>query len=894
MATRLKKDLMMKTLHRVETHTGLSLADRLSADRLALFADISARDAVETLSNHSALIDAYIMDSFEASRIGPKMDFIANPYAIVALGGYGRAEQCVHSDVDLLFLFQKKVPSAAEELIREIVYPLWDLKMEVGYATRSIDESLTLAGEDYEILTSILDARFICGSSAVFAKLREQFRRKIISRHADRIIAWLVDRNRKRHQDFGDSTYMLQPNLKEGNGGLRDYHTLRWIAMIRYDVQQTRDLEFQGCMSHQEYNDLMAALSFIWAVRNQLHLAARRKCDQLYFEYQHTMADVMGFPASDGQTAVERFLGALHNRMSFIKHQLQLFLYEIGYNRKGKWLRKIKKISTMPGLHLDRGQLHFDSPEAILVNPELLIQIFEASAELKLPLSREALRLVREFDYLVNDAFIRSPSVRNAFEKILLTPATTFNVLEQMLNTGFLIRLIPEYADIADRVQYDAYHLFPVDRHMLKTVYTIKTFGTPDSPCPEELCDQLFPRLKRKKILLWAALLHDIGKGRPGGKHSATGAEMAGEVMMRMGYASHDIEPVVFLIEHHLLLVKTATRRDINDEETAVACARVIRDVNRLRMLYLLTVADSCATGPKAWNNWTAILIRDFFLKISNVLENEELAAASAVNRTNKKIRLIQAEAGAATDEKDLKALLTEMPPRYLLYTDVADILSHIRLFRALGDEAFAWHVNADTKNNTRTVTVCAKDRPGLFSMIAGVFTLNNINILDVQAHTWRNNIALDIFTVEPPPDLIFESERWERAAQHLRSAIAGQMDLSKELALKSTPPGPADAHVSIRPNRVEIDNKGSSFYTIIEVFAYDCKGLLFRIADAIARCGLNISVAKIATKVDQVVDVFYVRDAHDGKVDDPRRTAAVRESILSVLPPCPKSTDPL
>lgn len=876
----------MKPLHRIEPNIGLSLAQRLSADRLALFADISARDALETLGRHAALIDAYIMDSFEASRIGPKMDFIANPYAIIALGGYGRAEQCVHSDVDLLFLFRKQVPPAAEELIREIVYPLWDLKIEVGYATRSIEESLTLAGEDYEILTSILDARFICGSSDVFARLREQFRRRIISRHADRIIAWLVDRNLRRHQDFGDSTFLLQPNLKEGNGGLRDYHTLRWIAMIRYDVQQTRDLEFQGCMSHQEYNDLLSALIFIWDVRNRLHLVTRRKCDQLYFEYQHIMADAMGFSAADGQTAVERFLGALHNRMTFIKHQLQLFLYEIGYNRKGKWLRKVKKISNMPGLHLDRGQLHFDSPEVILMHPELLIQIFVASAEFKLPLSREALRLVREFDYLVNDAFIRSPSVRSAFEKILMTPAPTFNVIEQMLNTGFLVRLIPEYEGIADRVQYDAYHLFPVDRHMLRTVFTLKTFGTPDSPCPEELCNQLYPRLKRKKILLWAALLHDIGKGRPAGKHSGAGAKMAAEVMARMGYASHDIEPVSFLIEHHLLLVKTATRRDINDEETAVACARVIRDINRLRMLYLLTVADSCATGPKAWNNWTAILIRDFFLKIANVLESSELSAASAVNRTNKKIRLIEAEAGSSADGMDLKSLLSAMPPRYLLYADVTDILSHVRLFRALDDAPFVWDMKADEAQHTRTVTVCAKDRPGLFSMIAGVFTLNNINILDVQAHTWRNNIALDIFTVEPPPDLIFESERWDRAAQHLASAISGQIDLSRELALKETPPGPVDAHVSIRPNRVVIDNKSSSFYTIIEVFAYDYRGLLFRVADAITRCGLNISVAKIATKVDQVVDVFYVTDAHDGKVDDPRRTAAVREAILSVLSP--------
>jgi [protein-PII] uridylyltransferase len=875
----------MNRRHPIEQPVDLTFARRLSADRAALFADIHAMQAEEMLTRHAALIDAYIMDSFEASQVGPKMDFIANPYAIVALGGYGRAEQCVHSDVDLMFLFQKKVPVSAEELIREIVYPLWDLKIEVGYATRSIDDSLNLAEEDYEILTSLLDARFICGSSAVFARLRELFHRRNISKHGDRIVAWLVDRNRKRHQDFGDSTFLLQPNLKEGNGGLRDYHTLRWIAMIRYAVRQTRDLEFQGCMSHQEYHDLMTALSFIWDVRNRLHVMTRRKSDQLYFEYQHPMAEAMGFSAAQNQTAVERFLGALHGRMTFIKHQLQLFLYEIGYNRKGKWLRKVKKIDNMPGLHLDRGQLHFDSPEDILLRPELMLEIFEASAELKLPLSREALQLVKEFDYLVNDAFIRSPSVRRAFEKILLTPAPTFNVIEQMLNTGFLMRLIPEYEGIVDRVQYDAYHLFPVDRHMLRTVFILKTFGTPDSVCQDELCGRLYPRLKRKKVLLWAALLHDIGKSRASGKHSDVGADMAAEVMRRMGYASHDIEPVVFLIQHHLLLVKTATRRDINDEETAVACARIIKDVNRLKMLYLLTVADSCATGPKAWNNWTEILIRDFFLKILNVLESDELSAASAVSRINRKIQLIEAEAEKSGESEAIKSLLAQMTPRYLLYMDVADILRHSKLYRSLGDRSFTWEVKPDDSQHIRTVTICAKDRPGLFAMIAGVFTLNNINILDVQANTWRNNIALDIFTVEPPPDQIFEAERWQRAERHLQSALAGQIDLSKELSQKEAISGPVKGtHVSIRPDRVVIDNKSSSFYTIIEVFTYDFRGLLYRVADAISRFGLNISVAKIATKVDQVVDVFYVRDANDGKVDDPRRTAAVREAILSVL----------
>ena len=262
--------------------------------------------------------------------------FIENPYVIVALGGYGRAEQCVHSDVDLLFVFYKRVPASADGLIREIVYPLWDLKIEVGYATRSIEECVYYAKEDYEILTSFLDARFICGNSSVFTRMKDQIRRRVILKDSKKISHWLVERNQERHKNFGDSTFLLQPNLKEGNGGLRDYHTLRWIAGAKYDLTEIRDLEYQGCLSHQEFNDLMSALSFIWAVRNKLHQITKRKCDQLYFEYQTQVADSMGFVSRNGQSAVEAFLSALHSHMTFIKHQLQLFLYELGQSQKKK------------------------------------------------------------------------------------------------------------------------------------------------------------------------------------------------------------------------------------------------------------------------------------------------------------------------------------------------------------------------------------------------------------------------------------------------------------------------------------------------------------------------------------------------------------------------------
>ncbi len=874
----------MNLAHKTSQSLPAMYAARLAQARSALFESPAAMEETpRVIARHALLLDQYFQNCFESSAVGPEMDFIKNPYAIVALGGYGRSEQCVHSDVDLLFVFQKRVPPAAEALIREMVYPLWDLKLEVGYATRSIDECVVMARDDYEILTSILDARFICGISSVLSKLRDQISSRISSRHSKKLINWLIERNGKRHQDFGDSTFLLQPNLKEGNGGLRDYHTLRWIAGVTHDVKEIRDLEYQGVMSFQEYRDLYAALSFIWNVRNKLHLLAKRKCDQLYFEYQRPLAEAMGYKDKKTQTAVERFLGDLHSHMTFIKHQLQLFLYEFGDGRKRKWRLAGKKVSQMPGIIIDKGRLNFVSPETILARPEILIQMFEASAQMKVPLSREAERLVREFAYLVDDGFRASFQVRNALENILMSPVAAFSVLEQMLNSGFLVSLVPEYAGVINRIQYDAYHLYPVDRHMLRTVENLKLSGSPDNPEPDELAMQLYHGLKRKLLLLIAALLHDIGKGHEG-RHSLSGAKIAEGVMQRMGYAARDIDLVVFLIENHLLLMKTATRRDINDEETAIVCARQIQDPRRLKILYLLSVADSRATGPKAWNHWTASLLRDFFLKVLGILEKGEFATVSAVNRIERKKAAVLKSADDLQG-MDMGAIFDQMSPRYVLSTGVEDILSHINLYRRLGNEGFVWDVRHDEKRESRIVTVCAKDRPGLFSKIAGVFTLNHINILDAQANTWNNGVALDIFTVEPPPDHLFEEERWLRVKNNLASVLAGELDLQARLFHPAGVGGKDGITVSTRPNRVVVDNDSSSFFTIIEVFACDFKGLLFRITDVISRLGLNIAVAKVATKVDQVVDVFYVRDESEAKIKDQAFIENIKKEILAALP---------
>ncbi len=857
-----------------------SPAETLRENRNALFSTFTQWEPPAFLSIHAELLDAYFRESFAASRVGPAMAIDKNPHAIVGLGGYGRTEQCIHSDVDLLILFDKTVPDGAEALVREYVYPLWDIGLDIGYAIRSLKDCIQIAKTDYETLTSMLDARFVCGMSPVYAKLANELNERITGRFTTKVIRWLVERNRKRHEDYGDSAFLLEPNLKEGAGGLRDYHTLLWIGKIHFGLKTFRDFEYQGILSHDEYTHMCDALSYIWGIRNRLHYMAGRKCDQLYFDYQTRLADDMDLDLREAQMPVEALMGDLHAKMGYVKKQLLLLLYELGYEKPSRRSLFFRKRPDVAGIQLSRGGVNFISANKIMDEPVLLIKIFEVSARMRLPLVREATRLVREFLDLVDDRFRRDPEVKKSLEIILVTASSPVNVLGQMLETGFLAALIPEFKGIVDRIQFDAYHLFPVDRHSIRVVQQLKKLGEGDADAVADgLAGKLFRALKKKHLLLLGALLHDIGKGVPDQRHSDAGAAMAETVLRRFGYAEREVDLICFLIKNHLLLVKTATRRDIYDEETAIRMARAVKDIGRLKMLYLITVADSMATGPKAWNDWTAALVRDFFLKVLRILEKGELASMTAVRQAEKKRAYVRQE--IHIPGMDLEAALAALSPRYLLYTDASDIVSHLRLYSRLGGAPFVWDVRQGESFDTRTVVVCAKDQPGLISAISGVFTLNGIDILNVQVFTWKNKVALDVFTVTPPPDLIFEEERWRRAEENLVAVLEGKLDLSQVVTTKS--PVRKD-HVALRPNRVVVDNESSSFFTIVEVFSYDFPGLLYRVTDVLARCGLDIWVAKIATKVDQVVDVFYVRDSQGHKVGG-KRAAEIESKLLAVLP---------
>ena len=847
------------------------------------FLDDQAPRFVESFSG---VLDDYFQSVLGESKAAADLTFRGNPVALVALGGYGRQEQCVHSDVDLLLLFEKKVPRKTEQLVKELIYPLWDIQLETGYAVRTINESLDMAWQQFDILTTLLDARFICGASPLFMRLKEKFRKKLSSsRHREKNLTRLVDNDRKRQQDFGDSTYLIEPNLKSGHGGLRDYHTLLWYARIKEDIRSRRDLERYGFLSHEEYETLMVALNFIWNIRNRLHYITGRKCDQLHFEHQVEVAKLLGFEDRYRHQGVERFMGELHSNMEFLKQTNKLVSETIVLDKRGRRFSLPMKKTPTPGIVIRQRRLEFSPVTAIPGNPSLLLKIFVESGRSKIPLSIDARRIVGEFAHLVNDIFQRDPENVRDFEKILASSLWEFNVLNVMLATGLLVRFIPEFSRILNKIQYNQYHLFPVDKHSIRCVQEVNHFKlSPENKNDSVFYTTIYKEIRNRKRLLMAALLHDIGKGDPAEEHSRKGAAIAGGILERFGYASAEIQDIRFLIEHHLFLIKTATRRDISDEETVVMCANRINRVGRLRMLYLLTIADSRATGPKAWNEWTESLLKELFIKVMSILKKGELASRRATRIIEKKKKDVLALNRDFQDETVLLKKLNSMSHRYLLYVSPEEIFEHLDLHQRLGDNAFLWKIKKNQDTDTRTIAICGRDTPGFFFKLAGVFFLNGLNIVGSQAFAWTNNTVLDIFNVMPPRDRLFEQEKWEKAEKDLHHAIADDTFLDR--LLKKVPKIlPFSSGQEPRSNHVNIDNDTSSFFTIIEVFTHDFPGLLFAVTHALYTREVDVRVAMAATKVDQVVDVFYVKNFRDEKITDDRECAELKQAILKALP---------
>ena len=600
---------------------------------------------------YTEILDHYFRRSLE--EIGTtRISFRERtPFTFVAVGGYGRKEMSIRSDIDIIILFRSKIPSDAKKLVETVFYPVWDIGLDLGHGIRNVADCVSLARKEFEVLTSLLDGRFVCGDPDLFFSLMENLQKKVISRHAALFAKWLEESGKARMTAYGDASGMLEPNLKEGIGGLRDVHQILWLSKILFHLVVPRDLEHSGILSRHEFELLKENVEFIRLVRNHLHLMSGRKNDRLSFDFQEKIAGALSFRKSDDLLAVEQFLSKLHGAMSSIKslHRSFVRTHMPGRSRRKGDERPEQLSPSIDSLH---GEIRIHSARPIASSPLLLMNLFGWIARKGFPMSLETRRTVRESLDLIDQDFRESREVIDSFLSILRAPFA-FEALEQMDEAGLLGRLIPEYDHVRGRVQFDSYHLYPVGTHLLHTVKNIKEIGREKNILlPDILSDIRFP-----ETLLLASLLHDVGKTGRG--HARRGATIAHRFLERIGYDKDRTDDVLFLISHHLLLAEIATRRDLNDEKVVVQCARAIGTIERLKMLYLLTWADSKATGPRAWNEWIENLVTELFFKILHTLEQKELATPDVSKRTRENLARVRREmdarvapAGARTDSR--------------------------------------------------------------------------------------------------------------------------------------------------------------------------------------------------------------------------------------------------
>lgn len=830
---------------------------------------------------YTEAVDHYFRRSLEESRAGERLFRGRTPFSLIAVGGYGRGDLCLGSDIDLLLLFPSRVPKGAKPLVEEVLFPLWDLGLDLGYAVRSLKETLRLAGGDFEVLTTLLDARFVGGDSPLFLKLAEDVQ-GLLSRKRDRFARWLKDTETVRMESFGDASHLLEPDLKKGIGGLRDVHHILWLARAELGLSTLEDLEASGRLTRLEHRDLNRAAALIRGVRNHLHDLSGRKNDRLTFEQQPEIARRMGYRDRVHHPAVEQFMGDLHAAMASIK-ALRRVVEAPGRPEGNRGTTPMARDDLEDGLEVRGNEIRIRSGQKVLENPLLLMQAFEAGARIGAPLSLDAMRRVREFLPLVDDVFRSSWVAARGFCFILGSEHAP-EILDQMFETRFLEVYIPEFQPIRDRVQFDTYHLFPVGRHSLETVRALKQVARQQ----DILLSSIYLDLPDPEALLLAALLHDIGKTSR--NHARQGAALAGRVLERLGLDEQRSDSVRFLIHRHLLLVETATRRDLGDEKVVVHCARTVGTVERLKMLTLLTWADARATGPRAWNDWVAGLVQELFFKVLHILERGELASPDVSKRAADLRRKVIRAARERVDRRLLGHALEVMTPRYLLNTPAEAIARHIELFGRLDgarrgeDPPFVLSTRLDEAAGCWEASFLALDRPGLFFKAAGVFALNNINILSSEIYTWRDHTAVDVFRVSLPDYGRPAEEVWSKVKRDFREVLADRLPLSEKLERKAAPSILSRPGRPRRPVEIRVDNQTSDFFTLVDVFANDRVGLLYDITRTLTRLGLDIRVAKISTKADQVADAFYLRDLDGQKVESPERIEAIRRALREAL----------
>ncbi|MGM4894093.1 [protein-PII] uridylyltransferase [Tardiphaga sp. 839_C3_N1_4] len=818
----------------------------------------------------------------------------AERMAVVSTGGYGRGLMAPESDIDLLFILPYKQTAWGEQVAEVILYCLWDMGLKVGHATRSVDESIRQARGDMTIRTAILETRFLTGDQALYDELVTRFDAEVVQGTAAEFVTAKLAEREERHRRGGQSRYLVEPNVKDGKGGLRDLHTVFWIAKYVYRVRDSKELVARGVFDPQEYRTFKRCEDFLWSVRCNIHFLTKRPEERLSFDLQREIAVRLGYTSHPGMQDVERFM----------KHYF-LIAKEVGdltailcaklEDQQAKPAPALTRMMAKlrPEMHrrrlpdsdafiIDNNRINLAAPDVFKEDPINLIRFFRLAQKHNLAFHPDAMRTATRSLRLITPE-IRENAEANALFMEILTSDNAEIVLRRMNETGVLGHFIRAFGRIVSMMQFNMYHHYTVDEHLLRCVgilQEIERGGNDEFVVASDLMRKIRP--EHRAVIYITVLLHDIAKGRPE-DHSIAGAKVARRLCPRLGFNAADTDLVAWLIEEHLTMSTVAQSRDLSDSKTIENFAAVVQSVEQMKLLTILTTADIRGVGPGVWNGWKAQLIRTLYYETEPVLTG----GFSEVNRAQR-IASAQAEfrrAFTEWPEQDLNAYILRHYPAYWLKVELDRKIRHARFLRA-SEEAghkLAINVGFDEARGVTELTILAVDHPWLLSIIAGACAAAGANIVDAQIYTTTDGRALDTIAISREYDRDDdEGRRATRIGDMIEDVLEGKVRLPETVAKRASTKGKIRAF-TVEPE-VIVNNQWSDRYTVIEVSGLDRPGLLYQLTTAISKLNLNIASAHVATFGERARDVFYVTDLLGAQINAPTRQAAIKRALIHLL----------
>ena len=815
---------------------------------------------------------------------------LANPTAgermsIVAVGGYGRGELAPYSDIDLLFLLPYKATPHTEQVVEYLLYALWDLGLKVGQSSRSIKETIAQAKSDLTIRTAILEARYLWGDRELFDEMKAAFDSDIVKGNAAQYVDEKLKERDERHRRLGDSRYLVEPNVKEGKGGLRDLHTLFWIAKFAYRVDDMSKLVELDVFSADEATRFAHAQNFLWTVRCHLHFLTERAEDRLTFDLQSEIARRMGYTDHAGSRGVERFMKHYFLIAKDVGDLTRIFCALLEHEHKAKPLlswRPWSREQKLDGFVVVDDRLDVPDDNAFRDDPVNFIRLFHVAEEHGLDVHPRALRVITQSLKLIDAELRADPEANRLFLEILTSRKTPEIALRRLNEAGVFGRFVPDFGRVVAQMQYDMYHIYTVDEHTIFAIGILSQIEKGALKAELPLATSIAPSIFSRRALYLATLCHDIAKGR-GGDHSVLGEEVAQKLGPRLGLTGEETETVAWLVRWHLLMSATAFKRDIDDPQTIKDFVDRVQSPERLKLLLVLTVVDIRAVGPNVWNGWKATLLRELYQRALDLMSGGLVEEAQSQR--------------AAEAQEAVKALLRDFSPAevdsfvakgypfYWLSFDPEAMARHARLIRDAerSGRPVTVETRVDAGRAVTEITVYTADHAGLFSRIAGALAVAGANIVDAKILTMQNGMALDTFWVQAPSGGAFdEAPKLARLGPLIEDVLNGSVKPHIELAKKPAFPGRTREFAV--PPRVIVNNTASRTHTVIEVNGRDRPGLLFEVTRALTGLNLQIASAKISTYGEKVVDVFYVKDLFGHKIEQENRLKDIREGLAATL----------